>query len=156
MKVDIFHLFEVANSVIEILIFGVFLSRIFQPKFTEKAPYIIGYGAAMAIQSVAALLIGMPYVRIAVTYTLLVLLSALLYKGTAAYKIFSSLYCVMVLFLSEALFVGLLTLIGLGSPTSMLSASAERTLGMLGTKIFDFWLMVYSCKIFNGRCAVCR
>lgn len=151
MKVDIFHLFEVANSVIETLIFGVFLSRIFQPKFTEKAPYFIGYGAAMTIQSASALLIGMPYVRIVVTYTILVLLSALLYNGTTAYRIFSSLYCVMVLFLSEALFVGLLTLIGSGSPTSMLSASAERTLGMLGTKVFDFWLMVYSCKIFNGK-----
>ncbi len=151
MKIDIFQFFEVANSVIEILIFAVFLPRIFQPKQTEKLPYLIGYAIAMIIQSVTSLLVPQPYIRIAVTFVLLISLCYLLYKGSAVYKIFATLYCIMVLFLSEAIFVGLLTLIGIGSPTSMLSAGAERTLGMLGTKLFDFWIIVYSCKIFKGK-----
>ena len=151
MKIDIFHIFEIVNSVIEILIFAVFLPRIFQPKYSEKLPYLFGYSTAMIVQSAAALLITQPFIRIVVTFSLLVMLSAFLYKGTAVYKLFSSLYCIMVLFLSEAIFVGLLMLIGMGSPTSMLSAGAERALGMLGTKIFDFWIIVYSCKIFKGK-----
>ncbi len=151
MKIDIFHIFEIVNSVIEILIFAVFLPRIFQPKYYEKLPYLFGYTTAMIAQSSAALFIPQPFIRIVVTFALLVMLSAFLYKGTAVYKLFSSLYCIMVLFLSEAIFVGLLTLIGMGSPSSMLSAGAERILGMFGTKIFDFWIIVYSCKIFKGK-----
>ncbi len=151
MKIDIFQIFELTNSVIEILILGMFLSRIFQPKYCGKLPYLVGYIIATIIQSLAALFIPQPYIRIAVTYIVLIALCVFLYKGTTVYKIFSSLYCLMVLFLSEAIFVGLLTLIGIGSPTSMLSAGAERTLGILGTKIFDFWIIVYSCKIFNGK-----
>lgn len=154
MSTNIFHILEIVNSIIEILIFSVFLSQVFQPKYSEKLPYLIGYTVATVLQCSAALLIPAPYIRIAVTFILLATLSAALYKGTTVYRIFSSLYCIMVLFLSEAIFVGLLTLMGIGSPTSMLSTGAERTLGMFGSKLFDFWIIIYSCKIFKGKVRV--
>lgn len=40
---------------------------------------------------------------------------------------------------------------GYGNPSELLESNMGRILGMIGTKIFDFWIIVYSCRIYKNK-----
>ena len=40
---------------------------------------------------------------------------------------------------------------GYGNPSELLESNMGRILGMIGTKIFDFWIIVYSCRIYKDK-----
>lgn len=66
-------------------------------------------------------------------------------------KTFFSIYFLLIIFISETLFAGILTIMEYGNPAELLASNMGRVLGMIGTKIFDFWLVVYSCRIYKNK-----
>ncbi|MGN0378149.1 MAG: hypothetical protein ACI4EU_01020 [Butyrivibrio sp.] len=66
-------------------------------------------------------------------------------------KLFSSIYFILIFFISETLFVGILAIMGYGNSSELLESNMGRVLGMIGTKIFDFWIIVYSCRIYKNK-----
>jgi len=73
------------------------------------------------------------------------------YDGSNIVKIFASIYYIALIFISESLFIGVLMLMYFGSPIRLLESETGRILGMIGTKIFDFWIVVYSCMIYKSK-----
>lgn len=73
------------------------------------------------------------------------------YDGSNIVKIFASIYYIALIFISESLFIGVLMLMYFGSPIRLLESETGRILGMIGTKIFDFWIVVYSCRIYKSK-----
>ena len=61
------------------------------------------------------------------------------------------MYFLLIFFISETLFAGILSVMGYGDPTELLNSNMGRILGMVGTKIYDFWLVVYSCRIYKNK-----
>lgn len=57
----------------------------------------------------------------------------------------------MIIFISETLFVGILMLMNYGEPTELLNSNTGRIIGMIGTKILDFWIIIYSCRIYKNK-----
>lgn len=148
---SVYDLIETINSAIEILIIAFFYHRIFERKYNSYVPYIISYGTAFAILSVSSLCVPSPYIRICVTFVILMLISHLMYSGSNIVKLFSSIYLLLIFFISETLFAGILAIMGYGNPAELLESNMGRVLGMIGTKIFDFWLVVYSCRIYKNK-----
>lgn len=148
---SVYDLVETINSAIEILIIAFFYHRIFERKYNSYVPYIISYGTTFAILSVSSLCVPSPYIRICVTFVILMLISHLMYSGSNIVKLFSSIYLLLIFFISETLFAGILAIMGYGNPAELLESNMGRVLGMIGTKIFDFWLVVYSCRIYKNK-----
>lgn len=142
---------EIVNVVPEILIIALFFHRIFKRKYQTNIQYIIGYVLAFVILSAVSLLQFSAYTRIAVTFVILISLCFSLYSGLFIVKIFSGIYYILIVFISETLFVGILTLTGQGNPMELLQSGLGRIIGMIGTKIFDFWIIVYSCRIYKSK-----
>lgn len=148
---SVYDLIETINSAIEILIIAFFYHRIFERKYNFYVPYIISYGTAFAILLASSLCVPSPYIRICVTFVILMLISHLMYCGSNIVKLFSSIYFLLIIFISETLFAGILAIMGYGNPAELLESNMGRVLGMIGTKIFDFWLVVYSCRIYKNK-----
>lgn len=148
---SVYDLIETINSAIEILIIAFFYHRIFERKYNSYVPYIISYVTAFAMLSMSSLCVPSPYIRICVTFVILMLISHLMYCGSSIVKLFSSIYFLLIIFISETLFAGILTIMEYGNPSELLESNMGRVLGMIGTKIFDFWLVVYSCRIYKNK-----
>ncbi|MBR5514143.1 MAG: sensor histidine kinase [Ruminococcus sp.] len=150
-NLSVYEVIEIINAIPEILIIVLFYHRIFDRKYNHYSPYIISYGIAFAVLSVTSLLIVSPYVRIGITFAILLTFAMLLYNGSNTVKFFASVYYLLIVFISETLFVGILTIMGYGNPSELLESNMGRILGMIGTKIFDFWIIVYSCRIYKNK-----
>ena len=142
---------EILNVVPEILIIALFFNRILKKKYSTCLQYITSYGLAFVILSVISLSEVSAYIRIASTLLLLLSLCFILYEGAVIVKIFSCIYYVLIVFISETMFVGILTLTGFGDSAQLLQSNVGRIIGMIGTKIFDFWIIVYSCRIYKSK-----
>lgn len=148
---SVYDLIETINSAIEILIIAFFYHRIFERKYNSYITYIISYSTAFAMLSMSSLCVPSPYIRICVTFVILMLISHLMYCGSKIVRLFSSIYFLLIIFISETLFAGILTIMEYGNPSELLESNMGRVLGMIGTKIFDFWLVVYSCRIYKNK-----
>lgn len=148
---SVYDLIETINSAIEILIIAFFYHRILDRKCYSVITYVISYLVAFSVLLASTLKISSPYIRICVTFVILMLISHLMYSGSNIVKLFSSIYLLLIFFISETLFVGILTIMGYGNPSELLESNMGRVLGMIGTKIFDFWLVVYSCRIYKNK-----
>lgn len=151
MKFTIYDIAELINVIPEILIIILFYHRIFQRKYKSKVPYIAVYTVAFLILSLVSLFISLPSIQITATFVILILSAAFLYNGSSIVKIFASIYYIMLIFISESLFIGVLMLMDFGNPMRLLESGTGRVLGMIGTKIFDFWIVVYSCRIYKNK-----
>lgn len=151
MKFTIYDAAEVINVIPEILIIALFYHRIFQRRYKSKAAYIAVYTAAFLILSAVSLLVSLSQVQIAATFVILILSALFLYSGSNIVKIFASIYYIALIFISESLFICVLMLMDFGSPIRLLESGIGRILGMIGTKIFDFWIVVYSCRIYKSK-----
>ncbi len=151
MKFTIYDIAELINVIPEILIIILFYHRIFQRKYKSKVPYIAVYTAAFSILSLVSLFISLPSIQITATFVILILSAEILYNGSNIVKIFASIYYIMLIFISESLFIGVLMLMDFGNPIRLLESGIGRVLGMIGTKVFDFWIVVYSCRIYKSK-----
>lgn len=151
MKFTIYDAAELVNVIPEILIIALFYHRIFRRKYKSKVLYIAVYSAAFLILSLVTLLISLPSIQISATFVILILSALFFYGGSIIVKIFVSIYYIALIFISESLFIGVLMLMDFGSPMRLLESGTGRILGMIGTKIFDFWIVVYSCRIYKSK-----
>lgn len=147
----IYDVTELINVIPEILIIVLFYHRIFQRKYKSIIPYIVIYTAAFLVLSAVTLFISLPSIQIAATFFILIFSAAVLYNGSNIVKLFASIYYIVLVFISESLFIGVLMLMDYGNPMQLLESGTGRALGMIGTKIFDFWIVVYSCRIYKNK-----
>lgn len=148
---SIYEAIEIINAIPEILIIAFFYHHVFERKYISYLPYIISYGTAFVLLSATSLLIASPYMRIGITFAVLLAFAIFLYSGSNTVKFFASIYYLLIVFISETLFAGILAIMGYGNPSELLESNMGRILGMIGTKIFDFWIIVYSCRIYKNK-----
>lgn len=147
----VYDTIETINAIAEILIIALFYHRIFDRKYNSAITYVISYLVAFAVLLASTLNISSPYIRIGVTFVILLLIAFFMYDGSKKVKLFASIYFILIFFISETLFVGILAIMGYGNPSELLESNMGRILGMIGTKIFDFWIIVYSCRIYKNK-----
>ena len=119
-NLSVYEAIEIINAIPEILIIALFYHRIFERKYNSYLPYIISYGIAFAVLSVTSLLVASPYVRIGITFAILLTFAIFLYSGSNTVKFFASVYYLLIVFISETLFVGILVIMGYGNPSELL------------------------------------
>ena len=84
LSLSVYEAIEIINAIPEILIIALFYNRIFERKYNSYLPYIISYGIAFAVISVTSLLVASPYVRIGITFAILLTFAIFLYSGSVA------------------------------------------------------------------------
>ena len=151
LNLSVYEAVEIINVIPEILIIVLFYHCIFERKYNSYLPYIICYGIAFAVLSVTSLFIASPYIRIGITFAILLTFAIVLYSGANTVKFFASVYYLLIVFISETLFAGILAIMGYGTPSELLESNMGRILGMIETKIIDFWIIVYSCRIYKNK-----
>lgn len=151
INLSVYDIIETINAIAEILIIALFYHRIFDRKYNSAITYVISYLVAFAVLLASTLNISSPYIRIGVTFVILLLIAFFMYDGSKKIKLFASIYFILIFFISETLFVGILAIMGYGNPSELLESNMGRILGMIGTKIFDFWIIVYSCRIYKNK-----
>lgn len=151
MKFTMYDVAEIINVIPEILIIVLFYHRLFRRKYKSIVPYIVMYIVAFVILSAVTIFISLPPIQIVVTFIILMSSAVVLYNGSNIVKIFAAAYYIVLVFISESLFIGVLMLMDYGNPAKLLESGTGRILGMIGTKIFDFWIVVYSCRIYKSK-----
>lgn len=146
----LFYITELINAIPEILIIALFFHNVLTTK-RRKCVRIIGYCAAYIVMAAVSVLAASPYIRMFFYIGSLLGLAFFLYSDSFWTKLFSAAYCTLVFFISETLFVGILTLSGFGNSLELLQTGQGRFFGMVGTKILEFWLIVYSCRIYKKK-----
>lgn len=151
MHTIFWNIVEAANVAVEMLIVLLYFSKLFAPSYEYKRIYICGYSAAALILYLAGVLTTNSTVLITVTFSLLLLISILLYDGTIIRKAFLSLLFIVIVFISEILFIGLLNILEIGSPSEIGNQGINRIIGMVGTKIIYFWIVIFVCRLINRK-----
>lgn len=147
----LFYVTELVNVVPEILIAALFFGRVLPVKYQSRAVNVLGYAAAYIVMAGSAVLVPSPYIRLVFSVGSLLGLAFFLHKGSARARLFAAVYCTLIFFVSETLFVGILTLSGFGGSLDLLETGWGRFFGMVGTKLLEFWLIVYSCRIYKKK-----
>lgn len=150
-ELSVYSFVEMLNDIAEILVVAFFYHRILDKKYDSFVPYIISYLAAFMVLMASSLIVSSPYVRICVSIAILFSISFVVYGGSKITRFFASIYFLLVMYISETLFAGILSVMGYGNPTELLESNIGRVLGMVGTKIFDFWIVVYSCRVYKKK-----
>lgn len=146
-----YTLIEILNCAAEILIIFLFCGHIWDRRFSSKAVYVSAFLCGTAVFSFAALFIDDPYVRVCVTFGCVIAAALLLYKNEPASALFASAYYMLMVMVSETLFMDILAAAEGISPEQLLGSGAGRTVGIIGTKIFDLWFVVYSCRLYRRK-----
>lgn len=147
----IYNIMELINVIVENLIMILFYHRIFQKKFQSHVPYISIYTGVFFVLSAVTLLIVSPLARVAITFIVLFFICIFLYHGSVILKLFVCVYWVVIVFVSDLLLISVLVLMGYGNPIQLLEPGTGRLLGMIGTKIFAFWIVVYTSRIYKNK-----
>lgn len=147
----IWNIIEAANVAVEMLIVLLYFNKLFAPSYEYKRIYIVGYSTAALILYLTGVLTSDSTVLISVTFSLLLLLSILLYEGTIIRKAFLSLLFIVIVFISEILFIGIMTALNIGMPSEIVEQGVNRIIGMVGTKIIYFWIVVFVCRLINKK-----
>lgn len=147
----IWNIIEAANVAVEMLIVLLYFSKLFAPSYEYKLIYILGYSVAALILYLTGVLTSDSTVLISVTFSLLLLISILLYEGTIIRKAFLSLLFIVIVFISEILFIGIMTALNIGMPNEIVEQGINRIIGMVGTKIIYFWIVVFICRLINKK-----
>lgn len=147
----IWNIMEAANVAFEMLIVLLYFSKLFAPSYEYKRIYIVGYSAAALILYLAGVLTTNSTVLITVTFSLLLLISIILYEGTIIRKAFLSLLFIVIVFISEILFIGIMTALNIGMPSEIVEQGVNQIIGMIGTKIIYFWIVVFVCRLINKK-----
>lgn len=151
MHTIFWNIAEAANVAVKMLIVLLYFSKLFAPSYEYKRIYIGGYSAAALILYLAGVLTTNSTVLITVTFSLLLLISIILYDGEIIRKAFLSLLFIVIVFISEILFIGLLNLFEIGSPSEIGNQGINRIIGMVGTKIIYFWIVIFVCRLINRK-----
>lgn len=151
MHTIFWNIVEAANVAVEMLIILLYFSKLFAPSYESKRIYIVGYLAAALILYLTGVFTSDSTVLISVTFALLLLISIILYEGTIIRKAFLSLLFIVIVFISEILFIGIMTALNIGIPSEIVEQGVNRIIGMIGTKIIYFWIVVFVCRLINKK-----
>lgn len=94
----VYDVIEIVNSVAEILIIALFFHRIFAAKYSSGVAYFTGYSAALAVLLVSTMNVDSPYIRIGITFIILLSIVSILYIGSYTLKFFSAVYFLLIFF----------------------------------------------------------
>lgn len=147
----IYNAAELINVIFENLIMVLFCHQIFERKFRSAVPYIAGYTVTFFVLLVTEFFIEQPSVRTMIAFGVILVIAVFLYYGSAVLKFFVSIYWVMMIYVTDLLFIGILTFMGYGNALQLLQQGTGRMLGMIGIKILDFWMVVYTCRIYKKK-----
>lgn len=151
MHTVFWNIAEAANVAVEMLIVLLYFNKLFPQSYEYKRIYIGGYSAAALILYLTEILTTNSTVLISVTFSLLLLISIILYDGEIIRKAFLSLLFIVIVFISEILFIGLLNIFEIGSPSEIGNQGINRIIGMVGTKIIYFWIVIFVCRLINRK-----
>ena len=151
MHTVFWNIAEAANVAVEMLIVLLYFNKLFPQSYEYKRIYIGGYSAAALILYLTGILTTNSTVLISVTFSLLLLISIMLYDGEIIRKAFLSLLFIVIVFISEILFIGLLNIFEIGSPSEIGNQGINRIIGMVGTKIIYFWIVIFVCRLINRK-----
>ena len=151
MNAVFWNIAEAANVAFEMLIVLLYFSKLFTPSYEYKRIYVCGYSAAALVLYLAGVLTSNSTILISVTFSLLLAISIFLYEGTMIRKAFLSLLFIVIVFISEILFIGLLNILDIGSPSEIGNQGVNRIIGMVGTKIIYFWIVIFVCRLINRK-----
>ena len=101
----VYDVIEIVNSVAEMLIIAFFFHRIFAAKYSSGVAYFTGYSAALAVLLVSTLNVDSPYIRIGITFIILLSIVSILYIGSYTLKFFSAVYFLLIFFIYETLLI---------------------------------------------------
>lgn len=145
------NVIEAVNVAVEMLIVLLFFTKTLKPKFDSKIYCAVIYTVAAAVLYITGMLTTNSSILISVTFALLTVISCLLYEGAIVKKVFLSAIFIVIVFISEILFLGTMTALDLGLPQEIVQQGIKRLVGMVGTKIIYFWIIVIGCRIFNKK-----
>ncbi len=151
MQDIIWNVIEATNVLFEMLIVMVYFNKLFEKKYEKNQAYLQGYLLASVILYFSGILSQSPTVLITVTFLLLIGISVWLYEGNFIKKIFLSLLFIIIIFISEILFIGSMTVFDIGLPSQIVQQGLSRIIGMIGTKIIYFWIVVIVCRLINKK-----
>lgn len=142
---------EAVNVVVELLIVALYFNRLLVPACECRRYYAAGYSAAVLILYFTGVVTSEPRVLITVTFLILLLISMLLYRGMLVQKAFLCALFIVIVFISEIIFIGILNMLEIGMPGEMGKQGMGRLIGMIGTKIIYFWIITIVCRVLNRK-----
>jgi len=147
-----YKLIEIINSCFEAGIIMFYLDNLMREKRKyENASVLLSAIAIAAVLSAIAIYIGNPTIQISVTFLLIFSVTSLIYNEKLIKTIFSAGIFIVIIFVSESVFMSLLYLLNFGTPEDLSLDSLGRVIGMIGSKIMYFWCSVYVCKILKSK-----
>ena len=151
MQNIIWNIIEAANVILEFSIVLLYFSKLLKPKYERTTLYILGYSFAALTLYVTGIFTSNSTILISTTFILLVLISIILYEGSLIRSFFLSLLFIVIVFISEILFMGIMAALNIGLPSEIVMPGFKRIIGMVGTKIIYFWIIVFVCRLINKK-----
>lgn len=142
---------ETINALTEVLIIQIYLSKIMIVKNELQQIKWLPQAVVSIIMALSAILVKNSSIQLAITVFLIFAWEFIFYNGSLFRKLFSTLVFIIVMITSDAVFVAILYIFNLGEPTELLSTGMGRILGMIGSKLFAFWLVVVFTRIYNKK-----
>lgn len=151
MERVIWSIVEIGNSGIEIGLILLFLSKMLKPRFYMKHYYVLTFLLSWLLLSFANYLNSEPVISIGVTTTILLTVSFVLYKASIGRTLFLDAIFLVIILVSECVLIGVLTLLGLSGSDVHLTSETGHLIGIFGTKIMSFWIIVYLYKFAKKK-----
>lgn len=145
------YLIEAVNVGAELLIVALYFNRLLAPAYKDRWYYMAGYFTAALVLYFIGILNGKPWVLITVTFFILLLLSMVLYQGRMVHRAFLCALFIVIVFISEIIFIGILNVLEIGMPGEVGKQGMGRLIGMIGTKIIYFWIVTIVCRVLNRK-----
>jgi len=145
------NIIEAVNTAMEMVIVLLYFTKTLNSKYDCKMYYAVTYILSAVILFVCGRLTSNSTILISITFMLLIVISCLLYKGNTVKKVFLSVIFIVIVFISEILFLGTMSVLNVGLPQEIVQQGIKRIIGMVGTKIIYFWIIVIGCWIFNQK-----
>ncbi|MDL2248151.1 GHKL domain-containing protein [Tyzzerella sp. OttesenSCG-928-J15] len=139
------NIIEAINIGFELAIVFYYFKNLLELKRT-RGYVVAGYGAVGICLFLVVMETPNVMVSISVTFILLMMLANILYQSKFLESLFYSFLFIVLIFISEILLLSIFSMTNLGLPTEILKQGYGRLIGMIGTKVFYFWLSYYTCK----------
>ena len=142
---------ELMNIMIEIGIIFTYFSKVLKTKYDFNAIYIIAYCLSVITLFGVVSVTTAPMSLMTATIGILLILSITIYSERFIIKLFYVFIYILIIFIADPILMGMMYLLRLGSPNEALEAGTERILGMVGTKILYFWMVLIVSRVLMKK-----
>ena len=133
---------EIVNTALEFGLIYLYLRKMLKRKDMSFACDVIWFVLSVAVQAVANHFTDSPMVSLGTTTIMLLALAIVFFRDSLSRKIFISLVFLVIIFVSECIFIWLLSAFNKWATDDLLTSDTGRLIGMIGTKILAFWMIV--------------